>query len=87
MTLKLSDGGYGGYAVAAGEPTAWAGMTVAKKIDAPPVAWRVVRVDLWAAAKKPWRVRSLALGAKGGAAAFDQIVLGRTEQDLPAEKR
>jgi len=86
MTLKLGDGGYGGYAIAAGEPTAWEGMTVAKKIDAPPAAWRTVRVDLWAAAKKPWRVRSMALGAKGGGAAFDQIVLARTEQDLPAQK-
>jgi outer membrane protein assembly factor BamB len=87
MTLKLSDGGYGGYAVAAGEPTAWEGTTIVKKLDPPPSAWQLVRVDLWAAAKKPWRVRSLRLGAKGGGAAFDQIVLGRTQQDLPAEKR
>jgi outer membrane protein assembly factor BamB len=87
MTLKLSDGGYGGYAIAAGEPTAFEGATVAKRLDSPPAAWRTVRLDLWAAAKKPWRVRSLALGVKGGPAAFDQIVLGRTEQDLPAEKR
>ena len=87
ISLKLSDGGYGGYVIAAGEPTVWEGMTIAKKIDAPPPAWRTVRVDLWAAARKPWRVRSLALGVKGGGAAFDQIVLGRSEQDLPAEKR
>ena len=87
MSVKLSDGGYGGYVIAAGEPTAWEGTTIVKKVDAPPSAWRIVRVDLWAAAKKPWRVRSLQLGAKGGGAAFDQIVLGRTEQDLPAEKR
>ncbi|MGA2032768.1 MAG: PQQ-binding-like beta-propeller repeat protein [Thermoguttaceae bacterium] len=87
MSLKLSDGGYGGYVIAAGEPTAWDGMTLVKKVDAPPSAWRIVRVDLWAAAKKAWRVRALGLGVKGGGAAFDQIVLGRTEQDLPAEKR
>jgi outer membrane protein assembly factor BamB len=87
MTLKVSDGGYGGYAIAAGEPTAWEGTTIVKKVDAPSSAWQIVRVDLWAAAKKPWRVRSLRLGVKGGGAAFDQIVLGRTEQDLPAEKR
>ncbi len=84
ISLKLSDGGY---VVVAGEPTAWEGMTIAKKVAAPPSAWRTVRVDLWAAAKKPWRVRSLALGAKGGGASFDQIVLGRTEQDLPAERK
>jgi outer membrane protein assembly factor BamB len=87
ITLKLSDGGYGGYAIAAGEPSVWEGMITAKKLDAPPSAWQIVRVDLWAAAKKPWRVRSLALGAKGGGAAFDQIVLAQTERDLPAEKR
>jgi hypothetical protein len=87
MSLRLNDGGYGGYVIAAGDPTAWEGATIVKKLDAPPSAWRTVRVDLWAAAKKPWRVRSLGLGAKGGSAAFDQIVLGRTEQDLPAEKR
>ncbi len=87
MSLRLNDGGYGGYVIAAGEPTTWEGMTLAKKIDVPPSAWRTIRVDLWAAAKKPWRVRSLGLGAKGGGAAFDQIVLGRNEQDLPEEKR
>ncbi len=87
MSVKLSDGGYGGYVIAAGEPTAWDGATIVKKVDAPPSAWRIVRVDLWAASKRAWRLRSLQLGAKGGGAAFDQIVLGRTEQDLPAEKR
>jgi hypothetical protein len=62
---------------------AWEGKTVVKKLDAPPAAWQLVRVDLWAAAKKAWRVRSLRLGVKGGGAAFDQIVLGRSESDLP----
>ena len=86
VSLKLSEGGYGGYVVAAGEPTKWEGMTVARKIDAPSSAWRTVRVDLWAAAKRPWRVRSLCLGVNGGGGAFDQIVLGRTEGDLPPQK-
>ncbi len=67
MSLKLSDGGYGGYAIAAGEPTAWEGTTVVKKVDAPPSAWQTVRVDLWAAAKKPWRVRSLAWAPRAAA--------------------
>ena len=86
MSLRLSDGGYGGYVTAAGDATTWEGITIVKKVDAPPSAWKIVRVDLWAAARKPWRVRALGLGAKGGGAAFDQIVLGRTEQDLPTQK-
>jgi outer membrane protein assembly factor BamB len=53
----------------------------------PPAEWRTVRVDLWAATKgKPERVRALSLLAVGGGAAFDQIVLGRTEADLPPRK-
>jgi hypothetical protein len=83
VTLGLSEGGYEGYSVAAGEATAWEGKTVVKKLDAPPASWQLVRMDLWAVAKKAWRVRSLRLGVKGGGAAFDQIVLGRTESDLP----
>jgi outer membrane protein assembly factor BamB len=53
----------------------------------PPAGWTTVRVDLWAAMKgKPERVRTLSLMAVGGGAAFDQIVLGRTEADLPPGK-
>ena len=59
------------------------GATIVKQAEVPPLSWQVVRVDLWAAAKRPWRIRSLFLTAKGGGAAFDQIVLGRTENDLP----
>ncbi len=66
MSLRLSDGGYGGYVTAAGEPTTWEGMTVVKKVDVPPSAWKTVRVDLWAAAKKPWRVRAWAWAPGAG---------------------
>jgi outer membrane protein assembly factor BamB len=83
ITLALTGGGYEGYSVAAGQATAWDGKTVVKRVDAPPAGWQTVRMDLWAAAKKPWRVRALWLGVKGGGAAFDQIVLGRSEADLP----
>jgi hypothetical protein len=33
--------------------------------------------------KKPVRLRGMRLASPGGSAAFDQIVLGRTEKDLP----
>ena len=38
---------------------------LAKKVDAPPAAWRTVRVDLWAAAKKAWRAPRHGLGRQG----------------------
>jgi outer membrane protein assembly factor BamB len=83
MTLRLAESHYGGFGFAAGEPTPSEGATIVKQADAPPASWQVVRVDLWALGKKPWRIRSLMLNVKGGGAAFDQIVLGRSEADLP----
>ena len=83
ITLRLAESHYGGYGFAAGEPTPSEGATIVKKADAPPLSWQVVRVDLWAVAKKPWRIRSLRLSVNGGGAAIDQVVLGRTESDLP----
>lgn len=52
-----------------------------------PGEWTVMRVDLWQALKKPSRIRALRLMAPGGSAAFDQILLGRTEKDLPSVKK
>jgi outer membrane protein assembly factor BamB len=52
--------------------------------DRPPQEWEVVRVDLWEVLKKPVHVRGLRLAARGGPGAFDQVLLGRTEKDLPA---
>ncbi len=83
ITLRVSESNYGGYSFAAGESSPFEGATVTKQTDSPSAKWQVVRVDLWALSKKPFRIRTLGLGAKGGAAAFDQIVLGRTEADLP----
>jgi outer membrane protein assembly factor BamB len=58
-----------------------------KLADAPPAEWRVERVDLWQVFKKPVRIRSMRLGSPGGSAAFDQILLARTEKDLPAARK
>jgi outer membrane protein assembly factor BamB len=54
-----------------------------KLADAPPADWQVVRVDLWELLKKPVRIRGMRLASRGGSAAFDQILLGRTKEDLP----
>jgi len=83
--LRLSDSHYGGFSFTAGEPTRMEGVTPIPQAAAPPQSWQVVGVDLWALTKKPWRVRSLWLGARGGGAAFDQILLGRGEADLPKQ--
>src|SRR5262249_30415704 len=42
--------------------------------------------DLWEVFKKPVRIRGLRLASTGGPAAFDQVLLGRTEKDLAAAK-
>jgi hypothetical protein len=62
--------------------------TIPKKIaETPPRQWQVVRVDLWKVFKKPVRIRGLRLASPGGPAAFDQIMLGREEKDLPRPKK
>jgi hypothetical protein len=48
--------------------------------------WQLVRVDLWALAKKPLNVIQFWLAFNNGAGAVDQIVLGRTEADLDTVK-
>ncbi|HKN51936.1 MAG TPA: hypothetical protein VJX66_05515 [Amycolatopsis sp.] len=49
-----------------------------------PTEWTKVRIDLWAlCGGKPVPIRNIGLRADGGGALFDQIVLGRTEADLP----
>src|SRR5262249_22236517 len=58
-----------------------------KVADAVPREWTVVRVDLWEVFKKPVRIRGMQLAAPGGSAAFDQVLLGRTEKDLPAARK
>jgi hypothetical protein len=61
-------------------------MTARKIADTPPQEWQVVRVDLWEAFHRPVRIRGLRLAAREGPAAFDQILLGRSEKDLPPLK-
>jgi outer membrane protein assembly factor BamB len=59
-----------------------------KKIgDAVPQEWQVVRIDLWEVLKQPARVQALRLTTRGGGATFDQIVLGRAEEDLPKPEK
>lgn len=75
-----------GVSLVAGDYKAVEGVLVEKKIaDAPPTQWKTVRVDMWELAKKPLDVQCIILRGIGGAAAFDQIVLGRTEADLPPQ--
>ncbi|MFK0154939.1 PQQ-binding-like beta-propeller repeat protein [Streptomyces sp. NPDC090493] len=50
----------------------------------PAGGWRTVRVDLWAASTgRLKKITQLGVRTDGGGALFDQIVLGRTEADLP----
>ncbi|MFE4962026.1 hypothetical protein [Streptomyces sp. NPDC056660] len=50
----------------------------------PTGGWRTVRVDLWARSTgRLKKITQLAVRTDGGGALFDQIVLGRTEADLP----
>jgi hypothetical protein len=91
MTLGIG-GDAGNWGFHAGEYSAPGGWpsTDKKLADAPPSDWEMARVDLWDLFKKPCRINMMWLGSKGGDAAFDQILLGRTEQDLqgvtPAKK-
>jgi hypothetical protein len=77
----------GGYNIVAGKYD-WREGTIATKqaAAAPPAEWQTVRVDLWALSKQSVRIQALGLGATGGGAAFDQILLGRTEADLDRVK-
>jgi hypothetical protein len=73
----------GGYAFVAGTQAWREGVLASKQIAAtPPAGWQVVRADLWALYGHPVRIQEMSLAATGGGAAFDQIVLGRTEADL-----
>jgi outer membrane protein assembly factor BamB len=74
----------GGVAVVAGDAKWKEGVIVEHRVEGkPPSEWTTVRVDLWALTKgKPPRIQALSLMAVGGGAVFDQIVLGRTPEDL-----
>ncbi len=79
ITLRI-----GNAAFCAGRPTDIMSAVPRKVADSPPAAWTTVRVDLWELARSNQTIDSLCLAATGGPAAFDQVLLGRTEADLPA---
>jgi outer membrane protein assembly factor BamB len=88
MALRLDNGTHDVVTFLAGErPPGEAVANPRKVADSPPLAWKVVRVDLWEVFNKPVRIRGLRLASTGGSAAFDQIVLGQTEKDLPATRK
>jgi hypothetical protein len=61
--------------------------TVSHKLsDRVPAQWELARLDLFKLMGSA-RIQSLSLATRGGAAAFDPILLGRAEQDLPALKK
>jgi outer membrane protein assembly factor BamB len=88
IALQVNEMRYGvGVSAYCGEFKTPDGVKPKKIADAVPQEWQVVRIDLWEVFKQPARVQALRLSCRGGGALFDQIVLGRTEDDLPkAEK-
>ncbi len=87
ITLRLDGDSYGKtLGCYAGEFAPQDDMVLRKIADAPPQDWQMVRVDLWEVFKKPVRIRGLRLASREGPAAFDQILLGRSEKDLPPVK-
>jgi len=86
MTLRVAPAHFGGLALHAGTYTKCQGAKAKRVANAPPAKWTLVRVDLWKELGKPLRIGGLSLGCAGGPAAFDQILLGRTEADLKAHR-
>lgn len=87
LGLALNAPGSGQVAFTAGKIVPPELTTVRKVADGVPQRWTVVRVDLWEVFKKPVRIQAMTLLAAGGVGQFDQAILGRTEKDLPAEKK
>ena len=72
-------------AVHVGELSEAIGVIPHKVAETPPREWQKVRVDLWDALKnlkEPINIRTMFITLRGGPAAYDQIVLSRTEADL-----
>ena len=82
LTLRLGPHHGGGVALVAGEATQFESVIESKQSDTPPTAWQTVRVDLWKLHGKPFSIRSLSLGAVGGGALFDRIVLSRSASEF-----
>jgi len=84
ITLRVDSNSYGHQVRCfAGESQAEDGTRPKKIADAPPREWQLVRVDLWEVLQSSVHIRGLDLASRGGPAAFDQILLGRTANDLP----
>jgi outer membrane protein assembly factor BamB len=87
ISLRVDDGTHQTVTWHAGDLPPGEDPNPKKLAAAPPAEWTVVKVDLWEVFKKPVRIRGLRLASVGGPAAFDQIVLGRAETDLPAANK
>jgi outer membrane protein assembly factor BamB len=88
IALRLDNGAHDAVTVLAGDRPPGEIVTNARKVaDRAPREWTVVRIDLWEVFKRPVRIRGMRLGSAGGPAAFDQVLLGRTEKDLPPVKK
>jgi hypothetical protein len=84
ITLQIGETRFGMQAgIYCGELQPGDGVKPKKVSDQVPREWQVVRVDLWDFFRQPLRVQALRLKCVGGGAAFDRIVLGRTQKDLP----
>lgn len=81
VTLRVGPHHGGGVALNAGEATVFELSKSVQQSQIAPTKWEVVRVDLWKLAGTSFQVRSLSLASIGGSAAFDQIILGRAEED------
>lgn len=75
----------GGLAASVGDAKWNEGLIAETRIEGkPPTDWKTVRLDLWKLSNgKPPRIEALSIKSVGDGALFDQIVLGRTEADLP----
>ncbi len=78
----LSVDGYAGTEAPAAAP-----INGQKVAEAVPSQWTVYQVDLWPLFKQNVRIRNIKLYAIGGPAEFDQILLGKSLEDLPVQKK
>jgi outer membrane protein assembly factor BamB len=84
ITLQIGENRFGMQAgIHCGESRLDDGVKPKKVADQAPRGWQVVSVDLWEFFRQPLRVQTLRLKCVGGEAAFDRIVLARTQKDLP----
>jgi outer membrane protein assembly factor BamB len=83
ICIRLSNGAHDAVSLFAGQRPHTEVPNPKQIADRVPSEWTVMRVDLWKIFKKPVRIRAMRLATRSGSAAFDQILLGRSEKDLP----